>query len=58
MQFRTAERTWNFEGPHTVYNEENGIRVLDFNKDILLKKGYMPILREGGYIDIVRNTNV
>lgn len=39
----------------SVYNDNNSIfRLSGFNNLIVLKEGFKPIKRKGGYIDIVK----
>ena len=54
-KFRTLakNKTWTYKNVSSVYNDSNGIYCISLNNTIILKEGFKPVKRKGGYIDII-----
>ena len=49
-----SSKIWKYKDAGSIYNDNNGIYRIKWDNEVILKKGFKPIKRSIGYIDIVR----
>ena len=49
-----SRKIWKYKDAGSIYNDYDGIHRIKWDNEIVLRRGFKPVKRSTGYIDIVK----